>query len=65
MDLVVPYNRAAVGSDLDSSQGVTVDVVTFYQTSPISKYVHPSLVTVENSISSEIKRAEKHNYLLI
>lgn len=51
VDLVVPYDGAAVGSDLDSRQGVTIDVVTLYQTSSISKYVHASLVTVENSIS--------------
>lgn len=30
VDFVMPYNGAAVGSDLDSSQGVTVDVVTLY-----------------------------------
>lgn len=51
VDLVVPYDGAAVGSDLDPRQGVTVDVVTLYQTPPVSKYVHSSLVTVEYSIS--------------
>lgn len=51
MDLVVPHDGAAVGSDLDSRQGVTIDVITFYQTPPISKYVDPSLVTIEYSIS--------------
>lgn len=56
VDLVVPYNRAAVGSDLDSRQGVTVDIVTLYQTPPISKYVHPSLVTIEYSVSPGYKR---------
>lgn len=53
VDLVVPYNGAAVGSDLDSRQGVTIDIVTLYQTPSISKYVHPSLVTVEYSVSPE------------
>lgn len=52
VDLVMPYNRAAVGSDLDSRQGVTIDIVTLYQTPPISKYVHASLVTVEYSVST-------------
>lgn len=56
MDLIVPYNRAAVGSDLDPRQSVTIDVVTLYQTPPISKYVHPSLVTVEYSISPEVQK---------
>lgn len=60
VDLVVPYNGAAVGSDLDSRQGVTIDIVTLYQTPSISEYVHPSLVTVEYSISPGYKR-NKHN----
>lgn len=51
VNLVVPYNGATVGSDLDSRQGITVDIVTLYQTPSISKYVHPSLVTIEYSIS--------------
>ena len=58
MDFIVPYNGAAVGSDLDSSQGVTIDVITLYQTSPVSKYVHSSLVTVVNSVSPEFKGKE-------
>lgn len=52
MDLIMPYDRAAVGSDLDSRQGVTINIVTLYQTPAISKYVHTSLVTVEYSIST-------------
>lgn len=55
VDLVVPYNGAAVGSNLDSRQGVTIDIVTLYQTPSISKYVHPSLVTVEYSVSPGYK----------
>lgn len=30
VDLVVPYNWTAVGSDLDSGQGIAIDVITFY-----------------------------------
>lgn len=30
VDFVMPYNGTAVGSDLDSSQGVTIDVITLY-----------------------------------
>lgn len=56
VDLVVPYNGAAVGSDLDSRQGVTVDIVTLYQTPPISKYVHSSLVTIKYGVSPGYKK---------
>lgn len=59
VDLVVSYNGAAVGSDLNSRQGVTIDIVTLYQTPSISKYVHPSLVTVEYSISPGYKKKGK------
>lgn len=55
VDLVVADDGAAVGSDLDARQGVTVDVVTLYQAPPISKYVHASLVPVENGVSPENK----------
>lgn len=55
VDLVVPYNRAAVGSDLDPRQGVTIDIVILYQTPTITKYVHPSLVTIEYGISPRYK----------
>lgn len=64
VDLVVPYNGAAVGSDLDSRQGVTVDIVTLYQTPAISKYVHPALVTVEYSISPGHKKRNKNVTIL-
>ncbi len=62
VDLVVSHNGAAVGSDLDSRQGVTIDVITLYQTSSISKYVDPSLVTIKYSISPGNKG--KNNFTL-
>lgn len=58
VDLVVPYNGAAVGSDLDSRQGIAIDIVTLYQTPSISENVHPSLVTVEYSISPGNKKVK-------
>lgn len=50
VDLVVAYDGAAVGADLNARQGVAVDVVTLYQTPPISKYVDASLVPVEDGV---------------
>lgn len=52
MDLVVPYNGAAISSDLDSRQGITIDIIILYQSPTIAKYVHSSLVAVEYSVST-------------
>lgn len=52
VDLVMPYNRAAVGSDLNTRQGIAIDVITLYQTPSISEYVHTSLVTIEYGVST-------------
>ena len=51
VDLVLPYDRTAVGPDLDPGEGVPVDVVALDQSPPVSEYVHAPLVTVEYSIS--------------
>lgn len=48
----MPYDGATVGSDLDSRQGVAIDIVTLYQTPSIPEYVHATLVTVEYSVST-------------
>lgn len=61
MDLVVPYNGAAISSDLDSRQGITIDIVILYQTPTVTKYVHSSLVTIEYSVSAGYKREKKVN----
>ena len=51
VDLVLPYDRAAVCSDLDAGQGVSVDVVALDQSPTVSEYVHATLVSVEYSVS--------------
>lgn len=51
VDLVVPDNRAAVCPDLDSSQGIAVDVVSFDEASTITKNINATLVAVINGIT--------------
>ena len=51
VDLVVSDDRAAVRPDLDSCQGVTVDVVSFNETSAITKNINATLVAIENGIA--------------
>lgn len=51
VDLVLPYDGAAIGPDLDPGQGVPVDVVPLDQSPAVSEYVHTPLVSVEYSVS--------------
>lgn len=51
MDLVVSDNRAAVRPDLDSCQGITVDVVSFNEASAVTKNINATLVAVKNGIA--------------
>jgi hypothetical protein len=51
VDLVVAYNWAAIGSNLDSSQSVAMDIIPLDQATPITKYVHAPLVTVKDCIA--------------
>lgn len=51
VDLVVSDNRAAVRPDLDSRQGVTVDVISFDEASAVAKNINATLVAVENGIA--------------
>ena len=46
VNLVVAYNRIAVGSDLDASQCITMYVVALNQAPSLTKYVHTALVTI-------------------
>lgn len=57
VDLVVPDDGAAIGSDLDASQRVPVDVVHFDEAPPIAKYVHASLVPVVDGIPPALKNS--------
>lgn len=49
--LVVSDYRAAVGSDLNASQGVSINIIALYETSAITKYVNAPLVSIEDSIA--------------
>ena len=51
VDLVVSNNRAAVRPDLDSCQGVTVDVVSFNEASAVTKNINATLVAIEDGIA--------------
>ena len=51
MDLVVSDNRAAVRPDLDSCQGVAVDVVSFDEASAIAKDINATLVAIKNGVA--------------
>lgn len=56
MYLVVSDYRAAVGSDLNASQGVSINIIALYETSAITKYVNAPLVAIEDGISPERKK---------
>lgn len=51
VDLVMPDNRAAVCPDLNSCQGITIDVVSFNEASAVSKDIHSTLVAIKNGIA--------------
>lgn len=51
MNTIVPNDGIAVGADLDSCECVTMNVVVLDQATPLSKYVHASLVAVEYFIA--------------
>lgn len=51
MDLVVPDDRTAVCPDLDSCQGVTVDVIPFNEAPAITKDINTTLVAIKNGIA--------------
>ena len=51
VDLVVSDDRAAVRPDLDSCQGVTVDVVSFDKTPTITENINTTLVTIKNGVA--------------
>lgn len=51
VDLVVSDNGAAVRPDLDSCEGVTVDVVSFNEASAVAKNVNATLIAIKNGIT--------------
>lgn len=54
MDLIVSNNRTAVSPDLDSRQGISIDIVSFYEASAITKNINSTLVTIKNGITPVI-----------
>lgn len=63
VDLVMPDNWAAICPDLDSCQGVTVYVISFYEASAVAKNIHASLVAIKNGIGSVFKKKTKSEKL--
>ena len=59
VDLVVPNDGAAVCPDLNASQGIAIDVVAFYKTPSIAKYVNTALVPVEDGVAPEHDRQKE------
>lgn len=55
MYLVVSDYRAAVGSDLNASQGISINIIALYETSAITKYVNAPLVSIEDGITPKGK----------
>lgn len=51
VDLVVSDNRAAVRPDLDTCQGVTVDVVSLNEASAITENINATLVAIKNGVA--------------
>lgn len=63
MNLVVPDNRAAICPDLDSCQGVTIDVVSFNEASAITKNINSTLVTIKNGIAPVLDRTNLRTWI--
>lgn len=51
MDLVVSDNGTTICSDLDSCQGVAVDVISFDEASAIAENINTPLVAIKNGIA--------------
>lgn len=51
VDLIVPDDGAAVCPDLDSCEGVTVDVVSFDEASAIPENINATLIAIKNGIT--------------
>lgn len=54
MDLVVSHDRTAVCSDLNSSQRISINIISLNKASTITKYVNAPLVSIEDGISPRI-----------
>lgn len=56
VDLVVSDDGAAVRPDLDSCQGVAVDVVSFDEASAIPENINSTLVAIKNGIAPVLEQ---------
>lgn len=59
VNLVMSDYRTAVGSDLNTSESISINIIALYQTSAIPKYVNATLVSIKYSITPGGK---KQNY---
>jgi len=62
VDLVVSDNRAAVRPDLDTRQGVTVDVISFNEASAITENINATLVAIKNGIAPIVGQSNSFSY---
>lgn len=51
MDLVVSDYGTAICPDLDSCQGIAIDVISFDETSAIAKNINTPLVAIKNGVA--------------
>lgn len=51
VDLVVSDNGTTVCPDLNSCQGIAVDVISFDEASAVAKYINTTLVAVKNGVA--------------
>lgn len=57
VDTIPPYDRITIGTDLNTSQGITMNVVVLNKATPFTEYVHASLMPVIDFIGSAGKTA--------
>ena len=70
--LVVPYYRVAVGANLYSGEGITVDVIVLDEASPLAKDIHAALVAVVDLVfpadskhREVVHKTQKFNHVLL
>lgn len=51
VDLVVSDNGTTICPDLDSCQGVAIDVISFDEASAVTKYINTTLVAIKNGVA--------------
>ena len=60
MDLVVSDNRTTVGPNLDSCQGIPMDVISLNKAPTITKNINTSLVAIKNGIAPVFEQNKIH-----